>query len=181
MGANGADKSGKVLVVYYSLWGHTARAAWDIAKLTKGDVEVLRDAHIGAKLFGLMKAALDAVRGRSTKLGDLSYDPREYSVVIIGSPVWVGRLTPAIRTYLQRFARNLPHVGFFVTAGRNDVASVLPAVEKILGHNVEASTGFNERELGDPVVYEEKLARFLDTLHRSPVIRVRDPKSACCL
>ena len=35
--------SGKILVVYYSLSGNTGRVARDIARLTRADVEVLRD------------------------------------------------------------------------------------------------------------------------------------------
>jgi hypothetical protein len=181
MASNGADRAGKLLVVYYSLSGNTARVAWDIAKLTEGDVESLRDPCHGAGFFGLMKAALDAVCGRSVKLGDVRYDPREYSLVIIGTPVWVGRMTPAIRTYLQRFAKDLPHVGFFVTAGKTDAERIVPSVERILSHTVDASTGFNTGELDDSRVYDAKIGRFLETLHRSPVIRTRAPESACCL
>ncbi len=113
MAAENVWASGKVLVVYYSLSGNTARVARDLARRAQADVESLQDLEHGVGFFGYVKAALDAFRGKSATLGNLTSDPRRYSLVIIGTPVWVGRMTPAVRAYLTRFSRDLPRVGLF--------------------------------------------------------------------
>jgi hypothetical protein len=172
-------KSGKVLVVYFSLSGNTARVARDIAKMTDGDLESLGDRDHGVGFLGYLKAAVDAVRSKPARLAEVMHDPRRYSLVIIGTPVWVGRMTPAVRAYLQRFAGDLPHVGFFVTSGNTPVQKVAPSVEKVLGHKSEALIGFNAHELADQREYDARLSAFLESLNRQPPIQVRSPLSAC--
>ncbi len=147
MVANGANRSGKLLVVYYSLTGkHRARRV----RYRKDDESRCRElCEMRRDSSGKVKGILSAVFRRTIKLGNLRYDPRDYALVVIGSSVCIERMNPAIRTYLKRFSSDLGHVGFFVTSRRTGVAKVLPSVERILGHKVDASTGFASGDLAD--------------------------------
>jgi len=163
-----ADASGKMLVVYYSLTGNTAGVARDIAGLARADIEVLRDFDREPPLGALayIKAALDALRGRPGKLGSIACDPRNYALVVIGTPVWVGRMSPAVRAYLERYRDYLPHVAFFVTSGDTDASKVVGPMEAILRHKAEALTGFNAKELADPRVRSDRIATFVQALRQ---------------
>jgi flavodoxin len=154
----------KVLVVYYSLTGNTARVARDIAARTGADLESLRDPSHGTGFFGFMKASLDALRGHVPKVGPLTRDIAGYDLTIIGTPVWARRMTPAIRAYLQIVRGKLRRVAFFVTSGDTDVVFLLPALEKAAGTRAVATAGFNQRELKDPDVYGAKLTAFQTAL-----------------
>src|SRR5262245_37560389 len=122
MAAQVSATSGKVLVVYYSLSGNTARVAWDLARTLRADVESLIDREHGVGFFGSVKAVVAALRGKPAQLGEVTHDPRRYDLVIIGSPVWGGHLTPAVRAYLQRFARDLHGAAFFTTSAQTDAS-----------------------------------------------------------
>ena len=154
----------KILVVYYSLTGNTARVARDIAARTGADLESLRDPMHGTGIFGFMKACVDALRGSVPKMGPLTRDITGYDLTIIGTPVWVRRMTPAIRAYLQITRGRLARVAFFVTSGDTNVAWLLPALEGAAGTKAVASTGFDQQELKDPGVYGAKLTAFLTAL-----------------
>jgi menaquinone-dependent protoporphyrinogen IX oxidase len=93
-------------------------------------------------------------------------DPRNYALVVIGSPVWVGRMTPAVRAYLERYRDHLAHVAFFVTSGDTDAAKVVGSVEAILGHKAKALTGFNAKELADRGARSDKIATFVQALRQ---------------
>ena len=167
-----AQTSGKSLVVYYSLSGNTERVAREIARKSGADVEILWDLEREGELswLGYAKAAIDALRGKAAALGGLIYDPRNYALVVIGTPVWAGHMTPAVRAYLQRFKANLPHVAFFVTSGNTSASKIAPQMETIVGHGLDASVGFNAADLADPRRFDEKLEAFMQAMRRSPVV-----------
>jgi hypothetical protein len=161
-----ADTSGKTLVVYYSLSGNTARVAREVARQARADIEVLRDFNHEPPLgfLGYVKAALDAVRGKPGRLAQIACDPRNYSRVVIGTPVWAGHMSPAVRAYLGRFKADLPHVAFFITAGNTGPSKIVVSMEAILGHKAEAFVGFTAADLADPGVYNDRVATLMAAL-----------------
>jgi menaquinone-dependent protoporphyrinogen IX oxidase len=167
METGSAGSAGKVLVVYYSLTGNTARVARDIARRTGGDIESIRDSGHGVGFAGYFKAAVDAVRGASAQIGPLARNPRDYALTIVGTPVWVRNMTPAVRGWLQRCRADLGPVAFFVTSGDTDVATIAPDLESLAGHKAVALAGFNAKELGNRESYDAKLSEFLKALNRS--------------
>jgi hypothetical protein len=177
-----AETSEKILVVYYSISGNTARIAWDIASRVHADVELLQDPDRARRLgfLGYMKAATDALREKPANLDDPRYDPRNYSLVIIGTPVWAGRMTPAVRTYLQRFKADFPRVGLFVTSGNTNASKVVLPMEAVLGHKAEAFVGFDATDLADQRICDERIAAFLQALRRSPAMPHSEVVAAVC-
>jgi menaquinone-dependent protoporphyrinogen IX oxidase len=167
-----------VLVVYYSLTGNTARVARDLARRTRADIESLRDGDHGTGAWGYVKAAIDALRGKSARLGPLAHTPRNYRLVLVGTPTWVGRITPAVRAYLERHAGDLTNVAFFSTSGGTDVARLVPELEKVAGRHAVSSVGFSAPELADPTAYEAKLGAFLRGLQLAPHSQSFDPNRA---
>jgi flavodoxin len=159
-------KTGPTLVVYYSLSGNTARVARDLAKLVGADVESLRDTEHGVGFFGYLKAALHAVTGAPAKLGPLSRNPQDYGLTIVGTPIWAGHMTPAIRAWLDRYRAHLGRVAYFTTCGGSDPGKVVRAMERLVGRTGVAFVGFDAKELADAERYAAKLREFVDSLDR---------------
>jgi flavodoxin len=162
--ASERTRSAKTLVVYYSLTGNTARVAHDIATRTGADLESIRDRDHGVGFFGFIKNCFDALRGKTARIAPLSRDPAHYDLTVIGTPVWVGRMTPALRAYLRETRGRFGRVAFFVTSGNTEVARVLPALESAAQTKAVAAVGFSASELKEQSVYEDKLAAFLNEL-----------------
>lgn len=154
----------RALVVYYSLTGNTARVAHDIAARIGADVESLRDPAHGTGLIGFIKACVNALRGVSATLGPLRHIASTYDLVVIGTPVWAGRMTPAARAYLRATQGKLARVAFFITSGNTDVGRMLPALESAAGTKASASTGFSAQDLKDSAIYQQKLDMFVISL-----------------
>jgi flavodoxin len=179
MAEDTTGSTGRVLVVYYSVTGNTARVGRDIAKATGGDLESLRDSGHGVGFWAYLKAILDAVRGRSADLGELKFIPHNYDLTIIGTPVWAWNMTPVVRAYLGRYKAQLGNVAFYVTSGDTDASKIVPSMESIVGRRAVAFTGFNARQLADHRVYAARLEAFVQSLKGpavAPASRV-DPKA----
>ena len=161
------DTTGRVLVVYYSRTGNTARVARDLARMTHADVEVLADRDHGTGFLATLKAGIDAFRGKPARLGPVKFDPERYALILVGTPVWAGRMSPAIRAYLQTYASKLGHVGLFVTSGNTRASTLVRPVEQVLGHPLDAFIGFDANDLAHAYPNDGKLANFLAAVHGS--------------
>jgi hypothetical protein len=157
----------RVLVVYYSLSGNTARVGRDLAARLDADIESVQDKGHGTGFVGQLAAAFDAWRRAAAMIEPLQYDPADYEITLVGTPVWTGAMTPAIRAYLQRTSAKLRNVAFFTTSGRTDIRRILPALEALAGRKSIACAGFDARELNDATSYQRKLATFVNALPRS--------------
>jgi flavodoxin len=162
-------KTGKrILVVYYSLGGNTARVGNDLAMRLGADTERLQESTPRRGVWGYVRAVFDSLREKIVMLEAFGKCADDYSLVIVGTPVWAGKLTPAVRTYLKIIRGRCRRVAFFTTSGATDPAEIVPAMEKLVGLPARAFTGFTDRELRDAAIYERKLGAFVESLKGLP-------------
>ena len=88
----------RTLVVYYSRSGSTAMIAGALALAVGATMRELVDRSSHAGLLGL---ALAALTGRSARLVDPDFDVSAYDTVVLLTPVWAGRPTPAANAFLR--------------------------------------------------------------------------------
>lgn len=162
------DTPRKVLIVYYSLTGNTARVANDLARELNADVEALRDHTPRIGSFGLLRAAFDALRNARTRIDPPQRDPVQYDLTIVGTPVWASHITPAVRTYLQQMQHRIGRIAFFATCANTGYDRITPALERAANRKAITSTTFNARELSDSEAYREKLAAFVRAISSAP-------------
>jgi len=149
-----------MLVAYYSLSGHTERVARSIAARLGADLERIHEGANRRGPFGYLRALFDSWRERPARLEAGPSPAQDHRLTIIGTPIWVGKMTPAIRAYLASLRGRRGDVALFTTSASTDGAGVITAMEVLLGKTAVASVSFTERELRDPVAYETKLGAF---------------------
>jgi len=159
-------KDKKVLVVYYSKTGNTERVAKDVASALHADIEKLVDTKNRNGFWAFFASGRDAMKKRKTELGPLEKDPADYDLVVLGTPVWAGNITPAIRTYLDTNRDKLKNTAYIVTSGSTPAEKVVPSCEEITGKKPKAYAGFTAPVLKDGELYRKKLAGFIDELKK---------------
>ena len=167
----------QVLVVYYSLTGNTERVAQDIAGRLDADLQRISDEKNRRGFFGYLGAALDSWRERPTQITDISKYPNEYALTLIGTPVWVGKMAPAVRAYLRLIRGRLNDVAFFTTSGATGADKVVPAMEGLAGRKAIAFTGFNDHELKAAALYDQKTSAFVTMLQSERPSRISPDRS----
>lgn len=116
----------KVLVVYYSLTGNTKFVAEHIASEVNADIEEVKpikdlNPDSGSKYFwGGMKAKMKS----KPKLEDLKYNPLDYDLVILGTPVWAWTISPPIRSYCSDFNLEGKKIALFTSSSGNGVKAM---------------------------------------------------------
>jgi len=93
------------LVIYYSLDGNTEIMAKAIADLTGSDIQKLipQNQKNYKGFFKIFLNVLQVIMKKKPILKTLSKNPSKYDTIFIGTPVWAGQYTPAIRTLLHDY------------------------------------------------------------------------------
>lgn len=107
----------KVLLVYYSRTGTTRLVAEAISATLPCDVEEIVDTRNRQGILGYLRAGFDAAFRRLTTLKPTRYDPANYDLIIVGTPIWNASLSAPVRTYLTKHRGRLKNVAFFCTYG----------------------------------------------------------------
>ena len=105
----------KVLVVYYSRTGNTRFVAEAIAQSLEADIEEIKDGKNRTGIFGFLRCGYEAIFKKLTEIEVSGKNPEEYDLIIVGSPVWAGRLSSPVRTYLHLYGHKFKNVAFFIT------------------------------------------------------------------
>jgi flavodoxin len=153
----------KILVVYYSRTGNTKRVAEDIARQLHADVEQLIDKKDRSGAGGYLGGGKDATRGTPAAIEPVQYDPAQYDLVVIGTPVWAWTMTPAVRTYIATHKAAFKEIALFTSAASSKPDRTVGRMEELAGKKARASVGFFDREYSEKkrAVYEEKLKAFV--------------------
>ena len=105
----------KVLVVSYSRTGNTKLVAEAIAQALNADVEEIKDKKDRNGIFGFLRSGYEAVFKKITDIQPICKNSEEYDIVVVGSPVWAGRLSSPVRTYMVLHGPKVKNVAFFTT------------------------------------------------------------------
>jgi len=92
----------KTLAVYYSRTGNARFVAETIAAEVGADVEEVIDLKKRSGILGYLSGGRDARQGKETEIAPTTKSPVNYDLIIVGTPIWAGRPTPAITTYLKK-------------------------------------------------------------------------------
>lgn len=91
----------RILVVYYSLTGRTAAVAKAVADGRQADHEQIEEQRRPGSRRGYLAAAIDALFDREVPLKPMQRDLATYDLVAIGTPVWIGRPSAPVRSFLR--------------------------------------------------------------------------------
>lgn len=151
----------KMLVIFYSETGNTKQVAESISKNFNCDIEEIKEKENRRGILKTIIEIKDAVLGNEAGICKCERDPSEYDIVIIGSPVWVSHITPAIRTYIIKNKDKIKCTAFFNTHGTEKVKTsrVIKDFEKIIAKKPKALMDISKAEIknGD---YEKKIEIF---------------------
>ena len=129
----------KTLVVVFSMGGNTHRVGEEVAHALGGQVDRLRDLACKGGTWGYVTSVWRAMRRRTTVIEGADHDPGDYDLVVLGTPVWAGHVTPAIRTYVRDHRDRLPAVACFVTLGGTAPDKPLAELAALTGKTPEAT------------------------------------------
>lgn len=123
----------KVLVVYFSRTGTTRRLAERLARELDGTLMPITETRSRLGLLGYPRSLIEAVSGRDVPIDPPRRDPRDYDLVLIGTPVWGWHLSSPVRAFARQWGRRLKHVAFFCTMGGSGERPAFDELRRLCG------------------------------------------------
>jgi len=113
------DLMSNILCIYYSRTGHTKRAMEEVAEALDAELVSITDRVHRGGWRGWLRCGLDAMRKDVTPLRPFETERplEQYQTIILGTPVWAGRCSAVLRSFLRSYGRRLPPAAFLITRG----------------------------------------------------------------
>ena len=153
----------KTLVVYYSRTGNTKKIGDEIARRMKAEVEEIITLKDRKGIKGYIVSGFEASKKRSASIEKIKEDPKDYDLVIIGTPVWAWNISSPIRTYLEKKKDSFNKVAFFCTQGGSGDKKSFEEMEALTGKKPVAVLTLRTKEVAKGE-YAEKVKEFIKQL-----------------
>lgn len=151
------------LIAYYSMTGHTRDIATELRRATGADIEEIAEPKPRHGFTGVVRALIDSIARRTPPIVTAHRDPANYDLLLIGGPVWAGRMAAPVRTYAERYGVKAPRVAFFCTEGGSGAEKAFADLEQLCQHRPEATLVIDAAHL-PAVEHHAALGQFTQTL-----------------
>ena len=106
-----------ILCIYYSRTGNTKKAMEEIASALDAELAELWDDADRSGWRGWLRCGLDAMRKSTRPVRPIETQKPlgEYRLVILGTPVWAGRYSAVMRSFLKARGEEIQNAAYVLT------------------------------------------------------------------
>lgn len=122
-----------VLTVYYTRSGNTERVAKRIHESLGGDLELISEPKSRKGMLGWLRSGRENSSKKVAEINPTQYDPGEYELVILASPIWAGLVSAPMRSYMMENKGKLKRTAVFLSNDSGVVEKALTEIHEILG------------------------------------------------
>ena len=153
----------KTLVVYYSRTGNTKMIAETISESLDCDIEEIVDKEKRGGILGYLKSGYEASRNKLSIIEDPKHDLSKYDLLIVGTPVWAGKMSVPIRTYLHQNMEKIPLLACFCTAGGSGIECTIKNIGEYTNTTPIESFGLTSSDIKNGS-YKAVIEKFVQDL-----------------
>ena len=154
------------LTVYYTRTGNTEKIAKEISELIGSELKEIQDNRNRGGLLGWLRSGMESARKVTPEISPINKELSEYDLVVIGTPVWAGTMASPVRSFIEKYKKDLTSVAFFCTLGSENAENTFREMKEVSGKDPEATQYITTAEIKSDD-YQEKLKDFKDALDES--------------
>jgi flavodoxin len=155
------------LIVFYSMTGNTRGLADELRDALPGELEEILEPRTRKGLPGAVRALFDALTRREPPIRPPASDPAHCALLVLGGPVWAGRMAAPVRSYARRHGARANQVAFFCTQGGNESGPAFAELAVLCGKTPVATLAIPAPRLARGA-HAEELRRFVASLAPAP-------------
>lgn len=149
----------RTLIVFYSMGGNSQRLARELGAATGADIEEIGEHRRRHGFSGALRALFDALLHRLPIITTAKHDPAEYDLLLLGGPVWAGRMASPVRSYAKRYGTAAKRIAFFCTEGGRGSDTAFADLQQLCGREPNATLVVDAAHLA-PEAHGEEVRRF---------------------
>ncbi len=105
----------------------------------------------------------EAIQEKTIDIENTSYDPKNYDLIILGTPIWAANISSPLRTYIEKNKSDFKKVLMFFTQGSSGADKAIVKLQKLLGKNISTCLTLTSKEVAKSQ-YQNKLDDFLKNI-----------------
>ena len=151
----------------YSRSGNTKKVMKSIAAELNAELVQLTDGVERGGLRGWFRCGLDAVKRDCPAARPIETERKleNYRLVIIGTPVWAGRCSSVVRSFLKQHGKELNRVAYVLTRGSEHKSEdIYRQMDQYTGKPHQAATSLRVGHVGHTFWQEEFLRQIRELL-----------------
>ena len=159
----------EILCMYYSRTGNTKKAMEEIAQALGAETVELRDGVARGGFKGWLRCGLDAMRKTTAPVSsfETARPLNSYRLVILGTPVWAGRCSAVMRSFLKDHGRELGDVAYVITrSGESQHPEVYQQMDLYVPGGHQAAVSLRANSVGYSFWQEEFLRQVRQLLEK---------------
>ena len=150
----------KFLIVYVTRTGNTEKIAKKVQEALGGDIELITEKMNRKGIIGWMKTGSQNSKRTVGEINPTEYDPSEYDLVILASPVWAGSVSAPMRGYMTQNAGKLTRTAVFLTNDSGQVGDAFTEIREILQNSPEVEGSLQRSKAKDE--FDSTVSAFID-------------------
>lgn len=152
------------IILYYSKTGNNKKLGEILKEKLNFSLEEIIDKKRRDGFFGFIISGYDAFTKRLTKIEDLNSKIDNFDHVVIGTPIWAGNITPAIRTLLIQNKDKIKSYSIYsVSAYGEKNSKIINDFVKIIGFEPKSYIFIKDIELKKNLI-EDKINKFVEVI-----------------
>jgi flavodoxin len=155
----------KSLVIFYSRKGTTKKIGEIIAEEIKAEYEEIIDTKKRKGIIGFLISGKDATFKKLAKIKEIQKNPELYDLIILGTPIWNRRMTPAIRTYITEQKHKIRHVAFFCTEGGKGGQRAFKGMANLCEKTPISTLELTKNDIKESL-HLDKILKFIEEINR---------------
>ncbi|MDI6860493.1 MAG: hypothetical protein QMD25_00545 [Caldisericia bacterium] len=154
----------KGIILYYSRTGNNKKLAKILKEKLSFSLEEIIDRKRRDGIIGFIISGYDALTKKLTKIEKLNSNIENFEHIVIGTPIWAGNITPAIRTFLLENKDKIRSYSVYSVSefGEKNL-KILDDFEKIIGFKAKSYLFLKDSEL-EKNIFENKVNKFIDNI-----------------
>jgi len=155
----------RILVMFFSMGGHTRRIAEEIRDATDGDIEEIIELRPRYGMTGMLRALWDSFLRRKPGVLAPRHALFDYDVLALGGPIWARHLAAPVRTFAEGYASRAKRVAFFCTEGKSGAEIAFADLGRLCQQKPVAVLAVDAQHLA-PAEHRSELGHFVAGLRR---------------
>lgn len=158
-----------VLCIYYSRTGNTKSTILQIAQALDAEVVEIRDGVERSGVKGWLRCGMDAMSRTVPPVSPFETEKAlsQYRLVILGTPVWAGRCSGVMRSFLKKYGKKLPAAAYVLLRGSEDKnEEIYEQMDRYIPGGHCAAVSLRSGSVGYAFWQEEFLRQVRDYLDR---------------
>lgn len=158
-----------VLCIYYSRTGNTKSTMLQIAQALDAEVVEIRDGVERSGVKGWLRCGMDAMSRTVPPVSPFETEKAlsQYRLVILGTPVWAGRCSGVMRSFLKKYGKKLPAAAYVLLRGSEDKnEEIYEQMDRYIPGGHCAAVSLRSGSVGYAFWQEEFLRQVRDYLDR---------------